>query len=295
MTLDEELRQLMQELTDEEAAELLSAVSAPIDPDAEARIRRSVLGKRMSVSGQPVIRRRFRLLATAAAVVCPVILSVAAVYILSRRQQIPPVLPDDPALTAETQAVQTDVTRSESLSPDGTDAVSVVTAQTTVTVSVSTESVMTVTGDGTGGAADTDLPASSQTGSQSDMKNAFQTTASTRQTTTTTNIPVISSEPPASTAKTSASSVSSVTTTASQPVRSSLTTSTAPAGPEPDGGSGGEKGGEGITNGGGGEEGGGEEGGEDVGGGGIVIPTPGGLEDETTTTTTTTTTTPWSR
>lgn len=281
MTLDDELRQLMQELTDEEAAELLSAVSAPIDPDAEARIRRSVLGKRMSVSGQPVIRRRFRLLATAAAVVCPVILSVAAVYLLSRRQQIPPVLPNDPALTAETPAVQTDVTRSESLSPDGTDVVSVVTAQTTVTVSVSTESVIVVTKDrdGTAGTdlADTDLPASSQT----DAKHGFQRTAGTRQTTTTADIPVISSEPPASTTKTTASSVSSVTTTASAPVRSSLTTSTAPAGPERDGG---EKGGEGITN------GGEDEGSEDVGSGGIVIPTPGGVEDETTTTTTTTTT-----
>lgn len=283
MTLDEELRHLMQELTDEETAELLSAVSAPVDPEAEARIRRSVLSKQLSASAEkPVIRHRFRLLATAAAIVCPVVLSVAAVYLFSKKPQTPPVLPDESAVTAGIPGT-TDVRRSESTTPDGTAIASTVTAQTTQTVSVSSEDGSVTdykvpAGSTDTGSADPGSAASVQTTSQSQSvsQTTVSTTVSQRQTTT--SAPA-STESAYSTAPTTFTVPSLITSVS----RTTTVSTTAPNGTEDKGLSGG-KGGENSCD---PPDAGGVEGTnaptrDDQGGCGPELP------DETTTTTTTT-------
>lgn len=283
MTLDDELRQLMQELTDEEAADLLSAVSAPVDPDAEARIRRSVLEKRLSAAEPPVIRHRFRILAAAAAVVCPIVLSVAAVYLFSKKPQTPPVLPEDPAVTAN-DTVQTDASRSETAPPDGTVYTTAVTAQTTVEIIARSESLSDLTASGSTAATSVDpgsaafLHTTSQTVSQTVSETVSQTTVSRTKTTSATPTVSQSTE---SAVRTSGSTVTTTVKTSLTRQSSLTTTTTAAAG----------KGGDQREEGNGGphsEKGGGKD--EGDGPGGVVAP-----EETTTTTTTTAPSDPWHR
>lgn len=202
MTLDEELRLLMQELTDDETAELLSALSAPVDPEAEARIRRSVLEKRISSPEEPVpvIRHHFRLVAAAAAIICPIVLTVAAVHIFSKKQPIEPVLPNETVVTEDNAPVQTGISGSESATPGGTVTASAVTAQTTAADTARSESSATTADSGiktegaSGSSADTGQSASVQSTTQTASSQSSGTRTTASGVSTTAERPRVSSE-----------------------------------------------------------------------------------------------------
>ena len=123
MQIDQELQGLMAGLSDAEAAELLHTLSAPVDPDAEARIRARVSAmaaedvalhdlcdagarsRARAADTEPPEQvtvpkiRRLRIFYSAAAACLILCISAVAVFLLKNRPDLPVVLPDSQTVT----------------------------------------------------------------------------------------------------------------------------------------------------------------------------------------------------